>query len=691
MDTTTIEPPTTLGPPEQDRYTALPERPHVPGPDDAPAGRWSAEGMFGRARTDAYDTAVRLRAQIAPHAVTGAVLAAGLGMDAVVAAGGMSAPAAALATAAVTAPTVAGLVLRARRRGSEWVRRILWGGAAAAGWLMVAPFGVEPVSVAALVAGEYVLAARWWQVNRPGYPSDTPDTDTLAADEPAVEDIPEPLTPVEQIVADWDEYIACPGGPLEKSRLIAPQRREHGFAFTLQLRRGRHTTATAYAALDKIASGLGCSVDQIIVEPHPLLRGEATCLFQVVTDSPISGNVVFDGPRRRRGLLELGPHADGSGEATYRLYTPGSMWSGVVIGGTGIGKSRVVENIVISALSGGDTVFWYLDPARGASSPALAEAADWFTTMDDVDTVLDTATAILNARTDENSAEGWTSFTPSPERPGLLIVVEECHNPFEGNERATKWGRLAREGRKVGIALLGVSQYPGLVTFGGHDPLKSSMMEGNVLVLHSTSNQTGGLIPGLTVDPKTLPKIPGYAYVQGAEGAGVRTAPFRNRNTEPDDGPGAARWLAAQPRPTLDTLSVTATLAAGPAYRDRRTSTTTGRAGSRTRVEALRSGHLPADMLKGDTDTTKVPTIAQVIEFPQFRLIETAATVNQSAAGLSPSHEAVLGAVAAGAARPADIEKAVGLKHRRVAILLAELVASGHLTKTGYGRYQAAA
>ncbi len=683
MDTTTMEPPATVGAPEPDRFTAVPAQPDA----SASSGRWNAEGMVGRARTDAYDTAVRLRAQIAPHAAAGAVLAVGLGMDSVVAAGGMSAPAMALTAAAVSAPTVTGLVLRARARGSEWVRRLLIGGVAAAGWLVAAPFGVEPVSVAALVAAEYAVAARWWQTHRPGYPGD--DVPELATEDalPEEEPVPEPLTPVEQIVADWDEYIACSGGPLQNSRLIAPQQHKHGFAFTLQLWRGRHTLTSAIAALDKLASGLDCGVDQIIVESHPLLKGEANCRFQLITNSPIAGDVVFDGPRRRGGLLELGPYADGSGEAPYRLYTPGSMWSGVIIGGTGIGKSRVVENIIISALSGGDTEFWYLDPARGGSSPALAEAADWFVTMDQVDVFLDTVIAVLEARTDENAVEGWTGFTPSPERPGLLIGVEECHNPFQGAERAEKWAKIAREGRKVGISLLCVSQYPGLITFGGNEALRSSVMEGNALVLRSTSNQTGGLMAGLTVDPKSLPKIPGYAYVQGSEETGTRTAPFRNRNTAPPNGPGAGRWLASQPRPGLDVLAVTATLAAGPAYQDRRTSTDTGRAGSRARVESLRNGHLPADMLKGRKNTAEVPTIAQVIEFPQFRLIET----TTPASGLSASHQAVLDAVAAGVTRPADIETAVGLKHRRVAAILADLVTSGHLTKTGHGRYQTAA
>jgi hypothetical protein len=688
MDTTILEPPATLGDPEADRYTPVSPPPAGQPVEGQGADRFTVEGAVARFRSDTYDTALRLRAQIAPHAVTGAVLATGLGMDATVAAGAVSAPTMALAAAGLSAPTVAGLVLRARQRGSEWVRRLLIGGASAMGWLVAAPYGVEPVSIAALVAGEYVLAARWWQTRRPGYPANADDL----ADEAEAPPEPEALTPIEQIIADWDEFVACSGGPLERSRLIAPQAHRHGYAFTLQLRRGQQTLTTAIAALDKLASGLDCGVDQIILESHPVLKGEANCRFQLITNSPISGDVVFDGPRRRGGMLELGPYADGSGEALYRLYTPGSMWSGVIIGGTGIGKSRVVENIVISALSGGDTEYWYLDPARGGSSPALAEHADWFVTMDQVDDMLDAALAELDARAEENAVERWTGFTPSAERPGLLIVVEECHNPFEDSGRAKKAGRIAREGRKLGMALLCISQYPGLVTFGGNEALRSSVMEGNALVLRSTSNQAKGLMPGLTVDPKTLPKIPGYAYVQGSEETGVRTAPFRNRNTEPDGGPGAGRWLAAQPRPGLDQLMVTATLAAGTAYQDRHTSATTGRAGSRARIEALRNGHLPADMLKGTTDTTEVPTAAQVIQFPAFRIVERAATPTTThTEDLSASHRAVLAAVTAGATRPADIEKAVGLKHRRVAAILADLVASGHLTKTGHGRYQRAA
>lgn len=59
--------------------------------------------------------------------------------------------------------------------------------------------------------------------------------------------------------------------------------------------------------------------------------------------------------------------------------------------------------------------------------------------------------------------------------------------------------------------------------------------------------------------------------------------------------------------------------------------------------------------------------------------------------GLTHSQRAILEAVAAGHNRPSQVEQVTGLKHRQVAYLLKELVASGHLLKPRYGRYRRAA
>lgn len=662
--------------------------------------KYLPESWIGDPGRDAASTLWRLRRQAGPHAVTGIVAGGGLAAQAVTASG-VSTPgqvALLLALGAFpTAATIAGVVYKRRR---TWGRRVLLGGLAAAAWLTFSPYGAGPEQITALVACEYALAARWWQVNRLGYPS------APAGDVPYTP--PEEMPPGEdeQILGEWQRYVACTGGPLPGSALMLPEKTRHGWAFTGLFARGKQDLTTAISALVRIAGALDLTVTDIIIESHPILKSDARFRFQVITDSPIVGAVNFTGPRRAGepgyGLLGLGPYADGSGEAAWRLYTPGSMWSGAIIGGTGIGKSRVVENIVISALSGGDTDYIYLDPNRGGSSPTLAEHAHWFGTTDDADDILNAVLAILDARGDENAVEGWTGFTPSPRRPGILIVVEECHRPFADPKKAALWARVAREGRKVGIALLCVSQYPGLVTFGNNEALRSSVMEGNAIVLRSTSNQTKQLMAGLQVDPRTLPKIPGYAYMQGSDETGTRTAPFRNRDTDPtSDGGVAAYWISRQPRPGLDVLSQTATLAAGTAYQDRNVSTDTGRAAARARVDELRGGHLPAGMLKGDAASAATAStvdggeLGVIITFPPAvtadDLRRPATATEASKHGLSGSPKAVYDAITAGASRPKEVELATGLSHRRVAEILAELVVAGHLIQPRYGRYQRAA
>jgi hypothetical protein len=691
-----------------------------------PEERWAAASMAGRARRDGLATAYRLRRQLLPHAAAASVLGAGLAAEAVANTASISAPALSAMVATLTAPVAVWASRRVRARRPRWARRTLLAGLGAAGWLTLAPFGVGTGDVAVLTALEMAVAARWWQTCRIGYPTADDATTEQAAPAEAA------LTLPEQIIADWDTNAAVKDGPAPGSRLFDPEPGRYGWAFTLKLSPGKQVFPAILSHLDKIASALDVGVTALVLEQHPDHQAPHWCRLQVITDSPITGDVDFDGPRRHSiwnakpgyGILEIGPYADGSGEALWQLYTPGSMWSGVVIGAPGIGKSRVIENIVISAISEGDTEFWFIDPNQGASSPALARHADWFTTDQGAGDVLEALLAILDARGEESGVEGWTGFTPSPARPGLLVVIDESHRVFTP-DNAVLWARVAREGRKLGVALLVVSQYAGLETFGNKEALRSCIMVGNAIAMHVRSKSGKGLMAGLEVDPLKLPNIPGYGFTLATEN-NPRTAPFRNRNTAPaGDDAMADRWLAQQPRPGLDTLSATATLAAGTAYRDRHTSSSTGRAAAARRVAMLRDGHLPDHRLRGTTtQATTAPTSSgdgeygRVITFPTYdehlraaqqateqtpeqtmaRPAEPAAegTAHATAAKGRPTHlgssyQAVWDAVADGATRPAAIAAHVGLSRRQVQDLLKELLAAGYLTQPKYGHYAVAA
>lgn len=683
-----------------DRTTqTAPDAENTPSP--AETRTWVPASWPGRIWSDTRATSWRLRRQILPHAVAAGIGTTGAAAHAI-AAFGVDPAQLALILAGTGVPAAFWAAHQTKKRRPQWARRALLAGLSGAGWLALAPYGVGPEQAALLIGAEYALGARWWQHHRPGYPEE-------AAEQ--IEQAEQSMDRAAQIIADYTTYAAGKGRVLEGSVLLNPVITRYTIAFDLQLDRGKQSIATLYGSLDKLATALDCTVEDLVPEKHPSRRSDAWCRLQVIIDSPIAGNLTFTGPRREDGILRLGPYADGDGEVPYRLYTPGSMWSGAIIGGTGIGKSRVVENIVISAISGGDTVYWYLDPQNGTSSAALAEHADWFANLETADDILDAALAIVDARGRENAAEGIIEFTPSPERPGLLIVVEECHAVFADPAKAAEWARIAREGRKVGVCLLLVSQYPGLETFGGKDAMRSSVMAGNAIVLHTTSNQTKGLIPGLQLDPKTLPRTPGYGYVLGTDpDIGLRTAPWRNRNTADQAG----RWLAAQPMPSLDTYAATATLLNTTAYRDRHDSVLGAQEAARAFVEALRRGELPdqaTTRTKTKTATAAASDLGQIIRFPQPitepiqsprhqpRRQDPAPDAAPDRRASTPlmlgdSHRIVLAAIAAGNRQPKDIIQVTRLSRRHIQELLADLLTAGYVTKTGAGpavQYQPAA
>lgn len=379
-------------------------------------------------------------------------------------------------------------------------------------------------------------------------------------------------------------------------------------------------------------------------------------------------------PADYRGDIALGPYADGAGDALYHLYASGGMWSGVLIGGTGIGKSRIIESLAIGAMASGCTVVWFIDPQGGASSPALVEHADWYVDESGAVDMLLAAQRIGAARAQENTYEGWIGFTPSPARPGLLIIVDECHKIFTP-EIGKRWDSVARELRKVGIALLAASQSPGLDTFGGIDSLRSSIMAGNVIAMRTVSNTAGQIMAGLQVDPKTLPNIKGYGWFQDTDPNG-RSAPFRNRLAV---DPGA--WMAAQPEVHLDTLAATA---AGEAYQRRAEIASANRDSLREFVEAMRAGRPAAEPAP--------PLTGEPAERPNLRVVagtdlDLPAALRPAPDGLSEAERAVCSALADGAESPKDLAESTGYTERHVNNLLKPLIDRGIAVKIGRGRY----
>jgi hypothetical protein len=294
----------------------------------------------------------------------------------------------------------------------------------------------------------------------------------------------------------------------------------------------------------------------------------------ISTSAPSIGHdpVPWPGPSfdPATGTVALGPLLRADGLARWRLYSHDRLWGGLLCGASGSGLSRTVESIAVSAAATAVTCVWYGDPQRGASSPLLARHADYV--AGDVATIremLGLAVVVKDLRRAENCLYGWDGFTPTEDRPGLLIAVDECHRAFADPAVGALATELVREGGKCGVAIVAAMSEPvTLDAFGGRasskeaEALRSSLCAGNLVVFRCTS-RTSTALPGLDVDPTRFPRIPGFACLVGDTAAG-RSGLLRTYRLDPRERDAGAECIAWR---GLDTA---AAKAAGDGYLARR-------------------------------------------------------------------------------------------------------------------------
>lgn len=347
------------------------------------------------------------------------------------------------------------------------------------------------------------------------------------------EDAPPPPPPGEHPVArKWRTTVASGQGPLPGTKLSDLVDESYGVRGRLHLVPARHTINSVRAALGYVATGLGVSEADILVEhveptednPKPdssVLDIKIITVGMLTQKVPLEGDrLVVDGDDVS---IRMGPYADGDGQALWRLYTADSIWGGFVAGSTGSGKSGLIDALALGIWQTGNTVVLYLDPKNGGSSPRIFDRAHW-SVGKDPDTweaVLDGLIEVIEARGLENSARLKVSgFTPTKERPGIVVIVDECHVVITP-QNAERWGRVGREGRAAGVQAIYASQIYGLQTFGGDDAVRSSATAGNTVALRVSRNQSS-MIADIPLDPSSLPKITGVGLVDSG-----REAPFK--------------------------------------------------------------------------------------------------------------------------------------------------------------------
>jgi hypothetical protein len=409
-------------------------------------------------------------------------------------------------------------------------------------------------------------------------------------------------------------------------------------------------------------------MENLVAESHPGFEDPGLIRFQVVTRSPIKETVYFDEPRWDDGRILLGPYADGEGDAFYRLYTssPRRIRNGFILGTTGSGKTRVTEGLAVSARAMGNTEIIYIDGQDGASSPVLMEQALWSGGPDEVEEIITGLEGIYRKSQQYNKAHGLNAFTPTPERPGILVIIDECHlvlNP----KIAARVDPMARGGGKLGIGWLLISQDSGLNVFGGFDSLRGAVMA-NKIVMRVESNIAPQLVPGLDLDPRTLPELPGYLYTVASKMLGGRTAPGRQRYL-----PDAADVLED---PSIPVLTAEQQMVRYPGLqphpRDRRWAAAGEAFLRRAELAAERRAAALAD-LEGDSPV-QTPVITADVggEFGHVPAFPSTPKLDSGR-----PEQPVYFAILAGARRWQDVAEKTGLGERRIRDLVKSLEDAG--------------
>ncbi|MET9713371.1 hypothetical protein [Nocardiopsis alba] len=578
---------------------------------------------------------VHMAAQFYPWKVGGLVLAAGVVASHAAQVSGTHAIAAALATGAGAWAALRVLgSLKARERAAtklaaQWAQvepahaRLC---VAAAGVWLIAVILIQPSTLSAWwwsglvgLLALLALGSRYWAHHR---------VPRVLATAREVGPTPPPPPGEHAVARKWRTRVGNSGGALPGTKLTDLVEESYGVRGRLHLVPGRQTITSVRAAGGYIATALGVDEADILIEhveptekdPKPdssILDIKVVTVGMLTQKVPLEGDrLVVDGDDVS---IRMGPYADGDGEALWRLYTTDSIWGGFVAGSTGSGKSGLIDALALGIWQTGNTIVIYLDPKNGGSSPRIFDRAHWAVGKDPQTwgLVLDGLIEVIEARGLENSARLKVSgFTPTYERPGIVVIVDECHVVIN-SANASKWGRVGREGRAAGVQVIYASQIYGLQTFGGDDAVRSSATAGNTVALRVSRNQST-MIADIPLDPSTLPKITGVGLVDAGREVAFKAA------WAPSEATAEQMDAALEHAPTeLDPLAAGAFDAgSGGLYSRRHEIAAQQDANAEERLQAWEGGRKPAARQAGDTEVALPnitgPTGPTLFEIPDI-------------------------------------------------------------------------
>lgn len=421
---------------------------------------------------------------------------------------------------------------RHRKPGAErtYALACIGYGAAWTAWAVVA--GVfSGFTLLAFLPGWLIGAILWWDRHMIRAPKTAP-SDSRPVTDP--------------FVAQWDEEIGCPGGPMPGSRLSRPEEVLSGRSFHLKLARGK-TIEDAEMARKAVASTLGMSRKRLLFEPLPSEdvpgdtddESEIRLILLSKQNPQQREDQPWTGPTldMATGLYDHAVFPDGT-RAKARLFTTerGTPWracNSLFSGTTGSGKSRGVALKALEQKASGIFVTWFADGQDGVSIPELRGQVDWYgDSHEKALRMLRAAFKLMKGRIRGQRGRGWTDslgntrtglghWEATPEDPFVQIMLDEAQEILRDPVAVKIIKALLRMGNKVGIGLDLITQVPILNELGaesgdgGAQVIRGMAKSGNLVMYRAeeSSTKTAVVANGVIVDPQQLPHASGMCYL----------------------------------------------------------------------------------------------------------------------------------------------------------------------------------
>ncbi|MFB9723007.1 cell division protein FtsK [Planobispora longispora] len=260
---------------------------------------------------------------------------------------------------------------------------------------------------------------------------------------------------VERTLAAWPDIAQAVG--LAGSRVQSAIVDLWGYRFRLGLGLGQ-TVEDAVSSVPRLESALGTARGGVRVQPVASKQANRADVRVIETD-PHADAIAWPGPSITSITqpAKLGLFEDGN-PVRVPLLRRHALFAGM----SGAGKSGGVNVLLGDLTACQDVILWAIDLKRGMELQPWASCIDRLaTTPQEAEALLADAVVILDGRADDLTMRGERVWEPSPERPALIIIVDEYAELASEAPRAIDYAdSIARRGRAPAVNLIAATQRP---------------------------------------------------------------------------------------------------------------------------------------------------------------------------------------------------------------------------------------